>query len=263
MGKSKLDGVLKAKKQANKPIFVPYIMAGDGGMNNLNNRIQFLEEAGASAIELGLPFSDPVADGPVIQDAGQRALANKTTISSVLEELEKYKLQRNIPIVLMTYINPVWKYGFDQFARDCSKAGVDGIIIPDIPMEEEDDVAFSLTQHEIAFIRLAAMTSTEDRLERIAKRSEGFLYAVSVTGTTGERAQHEKDAYHFLKRLKQVSYVPVLAGFGISTAERARELSAACDGVVVGSKIVQLFEQGDEEAISSLIQESIEVEVIK
>lgn len=263
MGKHKLDAVLKAKMQANKPIFVPYIMAGDGGIDNLNNRIQFLEEAGASAIELGLPFSDPVADGPVIQDAGQRALANKTTISSVLEALEKEKLQRDIPIVLMTYINPVWKYGFEQFARDCSQAGVDGIIIPDIPMEEEDDVGSSLNQHEIALIRLAAMTSTEDRLERIAKRSEGFLYAVSVTGTTGERAQHEKNAFHFLEKLKQISDVPVLAGFGISTAERARALSAACDGVVVGSKIVQLFEQGDEEAIFSLIQESIGVEVMK
>lgn len=262
MGKSKLDAVLKEKTQAKKPIFVPYIMAGDGGIDNLNKRIQFLEEAGASAVELGIPFSDPVADGPVIQDAGQRALANKTTIGSVLEALESEKSQRNIPVVLMTYINPVWKYGFEQFARDCSQAGVDGIIIPDIPMEEEDDVASSLTQHDIAFIRLAAMTSTEDRLERIAKRSEGFLYAVSVTGTTGERAQHENDAFHFLEKLKQISHVPVLAGFGISTAERAKELSAACDGVVVGSKIVQLFEQGDEDGIHSLIRESIGEKVI-
>ncbi|MFS0749105.1 tryptophan synthase subunit alpha [Oceanobacillus sp. 1P07AA] len=263
MGQEKLNERLKVEMEANRPIFVPYMMAGDGGIDNLSSRIDLLEEAGASAIELGIPFSDPVADGPVIQDAGQRALANKTTISSVLEALEKDKSHRNIPIVLMTYINPVWKYGFEEFARDCSQAGVDGVIIPDIPMEEEEDVASSLNNNDIAFIRLAAMTSTEDRLEKIAKRSEGFLYAVSVTGTTGERAKHEENAFHFLEKLKQMSHVPVLAGFGISTPERARELSVACDGVVVGSKIVQLFEQGDEEGIMSLIKESIGFEVIK
>ncbi|GIO23263.1 tryptophan synthase subunit alpha [Oceanobacillus sp. J11TS1] len=257
MGKHKLESTLEKIKSTGKPLFIPYMMAGDGGIDQINERIHFLEESGASAIELGIPFSDPVADGPVIQDAGQRALANGTTLKIVLEEVRKQKDSRNIPIILMTYINPIWNYGYEQFAKDCDAAGVDGIIIPDIPMEEEVEIAAQLSASGIAFIRLAAMTSPDERLEKIAQTSEGFLYAVSVNGTTGERAQHEERTLSYLKKLTKQSKVPVLAGFGISNPEQAKSLAAYCDGVIVGSKIVDFFHQGNRGEIEKLIGDTI------
>ncbi|WP_339182859.1 tryptophan synthase subunit alpha [Oceanobacillus sp. FSL W7-1293] len=257
MGKHKLENTLNELKATGKPLFIPYMMAGDGGINQINERIQFLEECGASAIELGIPFSDPVADGPVIQDAGLRALQEGTTLNLVLDEVRKQKEARSIPIILMTYINPIWNYGYEQFAKDCDTAGVDGIIIPDIPMEEEEDIAAALSNQSIAFIRLAAMTSPDERLEKIAQDSEGFLYAVSVNGTTGERQQHDKNTLDYLKKLTALSSVPVLAGFGISNPEQAKSLAAYCDGVIVGSKIVHLFAEGKQTEIKELIGETV------
>ncbi|WP_080875453.1 tryptophan synthase subunit alpha [Oceanobacillus timonensis] len=258
MGKHKLENTLNNIKATGKPLFIPYMMAGDGGIDQINERIQFLDECGASAIELGIPFSDPVADGPVIQDAGLRALQEGTTLKRVLDEVRKQKETRNIPIILMTYINPIWNYGYEQFAKDCDTAGVDGIIIPDIPMEEETDIAAALTEQSIAFIRLAAMTSPDERLKKIAQESEGFLYAVSVSGTTGERAQHEESTLHYLEKLTKFSSVPVLAGFGISNPDQAKHLAAYCDGVIVGSKIVHLFAEGKQSEIKKLIGDTVQ-----
>ncbi|GEN88320.1 tryptophan synthase subunit alpha [Oceanobacillus sojae] len=257
MGKHKLENTLNQIKATGKPLFIPYMMAGDGGIDQINERINFLAECGASAIELGIPFSDPVADGPVIQDAGLRALQNGTTLKLVLDEVRKQKESRSIPIILMTYINPIWNYGYEQFAKDCDAAGVDGIIIPDIPMEEEEDIAAQLSANGIAFIRLAAMTSPDERLKKIAGMSEGFLYAVSVSGTTGERAQHEENTLNYLEKLTKLSSVPVLAGFGISNPDQAKYLAAYCDGVIVGSKIVHLFAEEKQTEIRELIGETI------
>ncbi|WP_188456009.1 tryptophan synthase subunit alpha [Virgibacillus oceani] len=256
MGKNYLEKAFNNKLSANEKIFVPYIMAGDGGLNNMEERLSFLHECGATAVELGIPFSDPVADGPTIQDAGVRALANDTTLQSVLEKLEQFKEERAIPIILMTYINPIFIYGIDRFALDCVKAGVDGVIVPDLPLEEEAMIADVLQDKDIALIRLAALTSSEERIAEIAKRTEGFLYAVSVTGTTGARSSHQTEVKSYLQKIKQHAHVPVLAGFGVSNPEQARELGAACDGVVVGSKIVDLFHQGKTNEIKELIQES-------
>lgn len=247
----------QTKLTKDENLFVPYIVAGDGGLDQLQQRIQFLEESGVAAIELGIPFSDPVADGPTIQQASARALANGTTLEKVLQTLEPTKEERNVPIILMTYINPIFAYGVERFAADCERVGVDGVIIPDVPLEEEDVVAQYLTAHHIAFIRLAALTSTPERIEEITKRSEGFLYAVSVTGTTGARTTHQKRVASYLENLKKHSKVPVLAGFGVSTAAQAHALGSHCDGVIVGSKIVDLFHQGKEEEVRTLIKESL------
>lgn len=257
MGIEKIDRALKEKRDEKKNIFVPYIMAGDGGLDILEERISFLQDCGVAAIELGIPFSDPVADGSTIQAAGQRALENGTTLTKVLEILRQFKERRSIPIILMTYINPILSYGLQGFASDCKAAGVDGVIIPDVPLEEESLVADVLQEHAIAFIRLAALTSTKERLEELAKRSEGFLYAVSVTGTTGERATHEKNVNAYLQNLKKVCSVPVLAGFGVSTSEQAQELSSHCDGVIVGSKIVKLLDEGKDNQVRELIEGSL------
>lgn len=261
MGKAKLEETLQQKLSAGEKIFSPFIMAGDGGLDKLVKRIQFFEENGAGVIELGIPFSDPVADGPTIQAAGIRALENGTTLQAVLELLQETKDERSIPIVIMSYINPILSYGIDVFAEKCALSGVDGVIIPDISMEEEEFITPALEKHELAFVRLAAMTSPKERLMELAKRSEGFLYAVAVTGTTGAREKHDERVISYLKELKSYSNVPVLAGFGISTGEQARNLSEHCDGVIVGSKIVQLLHEGKMEEIKKLMEESRTIKV--
>lgn len=257
MGKEQINQTFEGKIRAKQNLFVPYIMAGDGGLDILEERISFLQDCGVAAIELGIPFSDPVADGPTIQAAGGRALENGTTLAGVLETLSSFKKTRTIPIILMTYVNPIYVYGVEKFAADCEKAGVAGVIIPDVPMEEETLVHHSLTKHSIAFIRLAALTSTAERIEELAKRSEGFLYAVAVAGTTGARATHEEDVMTYLQKLKKSSNVPVLAGFGVSTPEQAQALSSNCDGVIVGSTIVDLLHEGKNDEVRALIEGSL------
>lgn len=261
MGKLKLEKALQEKIAANENILSPFIMAGDGGLDILAERIQFMQECGAAAIELGIPFSDPVADGPTIQAAGIRALENGTTLKKVLEILQATKGNRSIPIVIMTYLNPVFTYGIERFAEDCTKAGVDGVIIPDLPMEEEGIVEPALKRHDIAFVRLAAMTSPKERLVELAKRSEGFLYAVAVNGTTGARTTHDTRVTTYLEELKKYSNVPVLAGFGVSNVEQAHKLGKHCDGVIVGSKVVQLLHERKFAEVRRLVAESVLVEV--
>ena len=256
MSKRKIEERFHALEKKGDRLFIPYIMAGDGGLSILNNRISFLEESGAAAVELGIPFSDPVADGDTIQQAGIRALNEGVTLKQVLQTIAPNKEDRKIPVILMTYINPIFRYGVEQFAADCASSGVDGIIIPDIPMEEEALVAGALQENDIAFIRLAAMTSPKERLKQIAAQSEGFLYAVSVTGTTGARATHQEHVYDYLADLKKHAQVPVLAGFGVSTPEQAHRLAKHCDGVIVGSKIVSLFHEGRDEEVRKLIEAS-------
>lgn len=257
MGKAKLANYFANIKAEGKNLFVPYIVAGDGGLDILTERIQFLENSGVAAIELGIPFSDPVADGPTIQQAGLRALENGVTLEKILQALAATKDVRKVPIVIMTYINPVYVYGVEKFAATCAAVGVDGVIIPDVPLEEEDLVSAALQKHDIAFIRLVALTSTPERKKTIAQRTEGFLYAVSVTGTTGARTEHDARVADYLTELKSLSDVPVLAGFGVSKPEQARTLSSYCDGVIVGSKIVDLFAAGDEEGVRQLIAQSL------
>ncbi|RCW77549.1 tryptophan synthase subunit alpha [Saliterribacillus persicus] len=253
MGKQKLDQAFKQVLDRGDKAFVPYIMAGDGGLDKLEEQLALLEESGATVVELGIAFSDPVADGPTIQEAGIRALKDGVTLTGVLELLKKTKASRNIPIVFMTYINPIFNYGVERFAKDCAEAGVDGLIIPDVPLEEEELVSPYLKQYEIALIRLAALTSTKERLTEIAKRTEGFLYAVTVTGTTGARATFKDDLGAHLESLQKNCDVPVLAGFGVSTPEHVKSLTQHCDGVVVGSRIVDLLHKGETEEIRTLI----------
>ncbi|GGJ89108.1 tryptophan synthase alpha chain [Lentibacillus kapialis] len=252
-----LDKALENKRSASENIVVPYIMTGDGGLDILKERLSFLEKSGAAAVELGIPFSDPTADGPTIQNAGQRALQNGTTLKGVLEVLETFKEKRSIPVILMTYLNPILTFGPEKFAEACANAGVNGVIIPDLPLEEETLITEYLMQYAISNIRLAAMTSPDERLTEIAQRTEGFLYAVSVKGTTGARTSHGSNVQAYLQKLKGMTDTPVLAGFGISTPEQAYELSANCDGVVIGSTIVDWFHNGQTENIKQLIQKSI------
>ncbi|MED1204986.1 tryptophan synthase subunit alpha [Heyndrickxia acidicola] len=261
MGKNRIDRAFQAVLDRDEKAFVPYIMAGDGGLEILGERLTFLEESGATVVEVGVPFSDPVADGPTIQAAGIRALEAGTTLKGILAELTASKSTRSIPIVMMSYFNPIYVYGAEIFAQECVEAGVDGLIIPDLPYEEEEIIADELDKYGISLIRLAAITSPDERLEKLAKQTEGFLYAVTVTGITGARTSIREGIALYLKKLKQYSKVPVLAGFGVSTPEQVRELGDASDGVVVGSRIIELFQKNDLEAIQALIQASKGLEV--
>ncbi|VEF46888.1 tryptophan synthase subunit alpha [Bacillus freudenreichii] len=253
MGKERIVEAIRSVLDRGNKAFVPYIMAGDGGLEKLPEQISFLEKSGATVVELGIPFSDPVADGPVIQEAGIRALANGTTLEAVLETVKESREMRSIPIVLMTYFNLIFAYGIERFAADCAASGVDGVIIPDLPLEEEELAVPALSEHNIALIRLAAPTSPRSRLEEVAKRTEGFLYAVTVKGTTGVRSEYEEGVAGYLEELKSLSSTPVLAGFGVSSPEQVKALAQHSDGVIVGSKIVQSLAEGKLDDIKELI----------
>lgn len=247
---------------ADRKAFVPYVMAGDGGLDSLKDRLLFLEKNGATAVEIGIPFSDPVADGPVIQAAGIRALQEGTTLKNVLQAIKEARQLVKLPLLIMTYMNPVLAYGLGTFAQDAKEAGVDGCIIPDMPIEEEEIITPYLEEQEIELIRLVTLTSPESRIKAISEKGNGFLYAVTVTGITGKRTDFSSELGQYLKRVKEVSKLPVLAGFGISTPDHVKQLSQYCDGVIVGSKVVELFHNGKEEEIITLIKAASTVEVV-
>ncbi|WP_442594063.1 tryptophan synthase subunit alpha [Neobacillus sp. D3-1R] len=237
-------------------LFVPYIMAGDGGLEVLGERLTLLEKLGASAIEIGIPFSDPVADGPTIQKAGIRSLKAGTTLKEVIETLADIRLKVQIPLVVMTYMNPILAYGIDRFVTDVKQSGIDACIIPDLPIEEEDIIAPKLEAEGVELIRLVTMLTPKDRIRKIAERGNGFLYTVTVKGITGARNEFDQTLVSFLEDVKEISNKPVLAGFGVSSPEQVRELSQHCDGVVVGSRIVDLFHENNLEGIKELVEAS-------
>ncbi|MFS0776530.1 tryptophan synthase subunit alpha [Neobacillus sp. 3P2-tot-E-2] len=250
---NRIEQSFKVLKDQDRKAFIPYIMGGDGGLNNLTERLLTLEKFGATLIEVGVPFSDPVADGPTIQQAGIRALQNGTTLRGIIAELTKAREVVSIPIVLMTYLNPIYSYGISAFAQDIANAGVDGCIIPDLPMEEEDLLAAELEDVGVELIRLVTLTSPKDRIKEISNRGKGFLYTVTVKGITGTRNEFDQEVVDFLKRVKDISPIPVLAGFGISNEKQINELIPHCDGVIVGSKIVDLFHKNDLSGLESFM----------
>lgn len=253
---NRIEKVMKTLAEHNEKAFVPYIMAGDGGLESLPERIAFLEKAGATAIEIGIPFSDPVADGPVIQQAGIRALENGTTLRNVLATLAEIRPIIHTPLIIMTYMNPIMAFGIKNFIDQCFKSGVDGLILPDLPIEEEDIIVPYAEQAGIEIIRLVTLMSPMDRIQEISKKGRGFLYAVTVNGITGARKGFNEQLGEHLKRVKSVSSLPVLAGFGIASPSHVQEMNEYCDGVIVGSKIIEHFNSGNLSAIEELIQAS-------
>ncbi|TCN24899.1 tryptophan synthase subunit alpha [Mesobacillus foraminis] len=233
--------------------FVPYIMAGDGGLSSLKEKLIFLQQSGVDAVEIGIPFSDPVADGPTIQQAGIRALKEGTTLKGVLETIQSFREEISIPLIVMTYANPILAFGVDRFAEQAAQAGIDGCIIPDLPVEEEDLFVPKLEKAGIELIRLVTITSPEERIKKITAKGNGYVYAVTVAGITGTRSGFNSDLGSFLQKVKTASRLPVLTGFGISTPDHVKEMSQYCDGVIVGSKIIELFNEGDLEGIKKLV----------
>ncbi|MBQ6446815.1 tryptophan synthase subunit alpha [Cytobacillus oceanisediminis] len=251
-----IEAAFKKTLEKGDKAFVPYIMAGDGGLETLKDKVLFLEEAGATAIELGIPFSDPVADGPIIQAAGIRSLEAGTTLRGVFETIQSFRSLTSIPLVIMTYLNPVLAYGPESFFQDCEKAAINGLIVPDLPVEEEVLLEELAAKHNVEIIRLVTLTSPIDRIENISKKGKGFLYAVTVTGITGSRTNFQAHLGAHLLKVKEVSPIPVLAGFGISSPEHVASMAEYCDGVIVGSRIVELFSQNNLDEIKALIAAS-------
>lgn len=224
----------------NKKAFIPFITAGDPGITYTEQFIHTMVKAGASLIEIGIPFSDPVAEGPVIQAASERALANGVTIDDVFQMVARLRLGDEaviIPLVFMTYANPVYVYGLDAFFRRCQEVGVDGIIMPDVPYEEQGTFKKAAAPYGVSIISLVAPTSAE-RLARIAKDAEGFVYCVSSLGVTGMRDNIQTNVGDLVKAIKEHTDKPVAVGFGINTPEQAADISRIADGVIVGSAIV-------------------------
>lgn len=223
----------------NKKAFIAYLMAGDPDLAASAKYILAAQEAGADLIEIGIPFSDPVAEGPVIQQASVRALAAGTRLDGVFDMIASLRERMRVPLVFMTYLNPVFVYGYDRFFAKCREIGVCGIIIPDLPYEEQAEVREVAVRYGVEVVTLIAPTSS-GRVESIARGAEGFLYLVSSMGVTGARSEIATDIPGMVRRIRAVTGVPVAVGFGISTPEQAALYAKEADGVIIGSAIVSL-----------------------
>ena len=223
-----------------KLALMPFLMAGDPDLDTTKEILLALQRGGADMVELGMPYSDPLADGPVIQAAASRALASGTTPGAVLEMLASLKGQLSIPVILFTYSNPLLNVGMDQFSQQAAAAGASGLVVPDLPLEEAERLSPIAASHGLDLVLLVAPTTPADRMVRIAERSRGFTYLVSVTGVTGERVSLESRVEGLVQRLSQVSPVPVAVGFGISGADQVRQVRGwGADGAIVGSALVK------------------------
>ncbi len=240
---SRLAAHFTALQAKQAKALVTFITAGDPDLPTTEEMIYLLEDAGADIIELGVPFSDPMADGPTIQLSSERALASGTTLHGILEVVTRVRVRSRIPIILMGYLNPVHAYGYDNFCRDAAKAGVDGVLLVDMPPEESQDLTAPARRYGLDVIFLLTPTSDAARIAAVDRLGSGFIYYVTVTGVTGARASVSDTLALELSRVKKTIALPVMAGFGISTPAQAAEVSRLADGVVVGSAIVKLFEQ--------------------
>lgn len=228
------------KKSANGKAFIPFITAGDPDSKTTIDCILGMAKAGADIIEIGIPFSDPIAEGPVIQEADIRALSGGMTTDGVFEIVKAVRKESDIPLCLMTYLNPVFYYGYDKFMAKCKETGVDGVIIPDMPFEEKGEILEAAKANDIKVISLIAPTSDE-RIQMIAKEAEGFIYVVSSLGVTGVRTSITTDVAAIVSKIKEVTDVPTAIGFGISTPEQAAKMASVADGAIVGSAIVKII----------------------
>ena len=229
---------LRAKKE--KALIV-YATAGDPSIAATRELALSLEKSGADILEIGVPFSDPTADGPVIQEAAQRSLKTGTTLAGVLQLIAEVRKISQIPIVLFGYFNPIFAYGTEKFARDAARAGVDGVLVVDLPPEEAPELKKHTDAAGIDFISLIAPTTETRRAKKIAAAATGFLYYISITGVTGTAAPELGGIKADLKKIRKISSLPVAVGFGISQSEQARQIGRLADGIVVGSALVKLI----------------------
>jgi tryptophan synthase alpha chain len=251
---SRIDRAFRQLRARGERALIPYFTAGDPALGTTRELLEEAAGQGADLLELGVPFSDPLADGPVIQRASQRALARGVTLSRVLELVREARGAVSVPLVLLTYYNPILAFGLKAFAVTAVDAGVDGVIVPDLPPEEAGPLDREARAAGLDLIHLVAPTSPPARIRTIARRSRGFVYAVSLTGVTGARAELPPELTDYLRDLRSVTTKPICVGFGISTPEQVRALAPYVDGVIVGSAIVRQVEahQGSDRLIPEI-----------
>jgi len=240
---SRIDATFARLRARGERALVAYVMAGDPSLAETRRLVAEAERRGADVIELGVPFSDPLADGPVVQRAGARALAAGASLPRVLEMVATLRAQVSVPIALMTYYNPILAFGLKSFARTAVDAGADGVIVPDLPYDESEPLRAEAEPAGLDVVQFVAPTSTPARVRTIARLSRGFIYVVSLTGVTGERRELPKDLDAQIRTLRLVTTKPLCVGFGVSTPEHAAAIGRVADGVVVGSAIVRAIEQ--------------------
>ncbi|OLC31752.1 MAG: tryptophan synthase subunit alpha [Armatimonadetes bacterium 13_1_40CM_64_14] len=238
---SRLAQVFTRLRASHKTALVAFVAAGDPDLATTAEEVGALSRGGADILELGVPFSDPVADGPVNQRAYQRALARGVTLGDVLDLAGR--VRSAVPMVLLSYYNPVLQYGLQRFCVESARSGVDGLVVPDLPPDEADDLITSARPAGLDTIFLLAPTSTDARIRLAAARSTGFIYCVSVTGVTGVRDRVPEELHGLVRRIKTQSPLPVCVGFGVSTPQQARQIAGVADGVIVGSALVSLAEE--------------------
>src|SRR5713226_1197849 len=245
---SRITEAFAELKQEGKRGFIPFITAGDPDLDTTRELIVELDRVGATVIEVGVPFSDPMADGPVIQRASERALRHRFGLTEILQTVSEARSQTDVPIVLFSYFNPLLQFGIEKLAREGKAAGVDGILVTDLAPEEAGKFSSVLRAKDLDMIFLVAPTSTEERLKMVAERASGFIYAVSRTGVTGAREEMSAEAEALVKRVRQLSDLPVAVGFGISKPEHIVDVWRFADAAVVGSAIVREIEQAQSPA---------------
>ncbi len=251
---SRIASRFAARRAEGRTTFVSFVTAGDPSLDRTVEVALQLERGGTDVLELGVPFSDPVADGPVIQRSSERALARGVTLVGVLDVARRIRDRSQLALVIFSYLNPIHRYGFERFARDARRAGVDGVLVTDLPPEEADVWLATLAETGLDAIMLAAPTSSGERLDRIVASASGFVYAVSRTGVTGERAAISDDAARLTKRVRARSDHPVALGFGISRPEQVEEAARIADGVVVGSALVRFLEEQPDADVAPMVK---------
>jgi tryptophan synthase alpha chain len=240
---TRIGRMFECLKRDGRKGLIAYLTAGDPSPDRTPSLVEAMVRGGADLIELGVPFSDPVADGPVIQQAGERALKAGTTLAKVLGIARRIRERSEVPILLFTYLNPVMRYGLERLAQDAAAAGIDGCLLTDASVEEAREYVNAMHRHGLDTVFLAAPTSTERRLKLVAEYSSGFVYLVSRTGVTGERASLSNQALPLIRAARAVTDLPLAVGFGVSKPEQVAELGKDVEAVVVGSAFVRLIEQ--------------------
>lgn len=233
---------------------MPYVMCGENSVEKTISDIKFLAKVGANIIEVGVPYSDPLADGDVIYAAATKAIKNGITVKDVFHIIEEVRKEVNIPLVIMTYINPVVCYGLEEFFKKCNELKVEGIIVPDLPFEEIDLIKPYLEKYSIEFIPLVSINSSEERVKQLCEISNGFLYAVSVLGITGERGRYPQSTIDYVRKIRKISSLPVALGFGVTSREQVDDIYNDVDGLIIGTKIVRLLEEENYDELEKLIK---------
>jgi tryptophan synthase alpha chain len=240
-----------ALKKKNETALIAYTTAGFHTLTESMENIQIFSQAGADIIEVGIPFSDPIADGPIIQEASQIALENGVTLQKIIREIQR--LSVDCPLVMMSYVNLLLAYGKSRLFRDLKAANISGLIVPDLPIEESREWIQISKESGIDLVFFITPTSTEERMQFVAEQSTGFIYCISITGTTGVRNQLPNELFHLIKKMKTITKLPLAVGFGISTPEHVRALAGKVDGVIVGSRFITAIRE--KENLSELVEQ--------